>query len=115
MHRFCPSSTQMVLIGTHQVKYGVKLDVLRISSNLRSSIILSNPTSDEKQKANLCSSKFTTGKFQSFIKIAYFIMVNQEYVNVAPPQVPQYIGQHSSDFKYPDQEPTGMFQRQVCN
>lgn len=50
-----------------------------------SSIILSNPTSDVKQKVSLYSSKPVTVEFQYFIKIAYLTMVNQEYVNIVPP------------------------------
>lgn len=96
MQRFRPSSTRMIPTATHEVKSGVKW-MFSEFSHLRS------PTSDAKQKANLCSSKSMTSKFQYFIKIAYSTMVNQEYVKVVSPTPtpPQYAAQHSSDFKYP--------------
>lgn len=56
-----------------------------------------------------------TGEFQYFIKIAYLIMANQEYVNFAPHPIREYAAQHSSDFKCSwSWQPTEVFQGQVC-
>lgn len=56
-----------------------------------------------------------TSEFQYFIKIAYLTKVNQEYVNIVSPPHPNT--QHNTVVisNILDQEPTEMFQSQVCN